>query len=102
MGLNERTKPVRVTYANFTNLGWRGWVGLIVGGALAIAAAVALVILSLGLALVLIPVVAIAAVWGRWRLRKMMADVEAKTARSGTGSTIEIEYEVVDDPRGRS
>jgi hypothetical protein len=102
MGSNRlETTALRVTYANFTNLGWRGWVGLIVGGALAIAAAVALVILSLGLALVLIPVVAVAALWGRWQLRKMMAEAEAQTAKPGAGRTIEIDYQVVDDPRDR-
>ncbi len=80
------------------NLGWRGWLGLIVGGALALAAAAALIVLSLGLALVLIPIVAVAALYGRWRLRKVMADINAEQARPGTGKTIEIEYEVVNDP----
>jgi hypothetical protein len=79
------------------NLGWRGWVGLIVGGALALAAAVALVILSLGLALILIPIVAIAALYGRWKLGKVVADINANAARPGAGKTIEIEYDVVGD-----
>jgi hypothetical protein len=86
---------VRVTYTNLPNLGWRGWLGLIVGGALALAAAAALIILSLGLALVLVPIVAAAALYGRWRLRKMMAAREAEGARPGAGKTIEIEYDVV-------
>lgn len=88
----------------FQNLGWRGWLGLIVFGAVGLAAAVALIVLSLGLAIVLVPVVAIAVVIGRWRLRKMMADVEKQRAgQPGAGRTIEIDYTVVDgdDRRGR-
>lgn len=81
------------------NLGWRGWIGLIVGGAVALAAAAALVILSLGLALFLIPVVAIAAFYGRWRLGKAMADFNAQQTRPGAGKTIEIDYAVVDDDK---
>lgn len=92
---------MRVRTFRIGNLGWRGWVGLVVGAAFALAAAVALVILSLGLALVLVPVVAIAALVGRWRLRKMMADVAAEAARPGTGRTIEIDYRVVDGEEGR-
>jgi hypothetical protein len=84
------------------NLGWRGWLGLIVGGALALAAAVALVILSLGLALILIPIVAIAALYGRWKLGKAVAEMNAQATRPGAGRTIEIEYDVVDDRDGES
>ena len=88
---------MRVRTFRVGNLGWRGWVGLIVGAAFALAAAAALIILSLGLALILIPVVAIAALIGRWRLRKMMADVQTEAARPGAGRTIEIDYRVVGD-----
>jgi membrane protein implicated in regulation of membrane protease activity len=92
---------LRVTYADFTRLGWRGWVGIIVGGAIAFAAAIALVILSLGLALVLIPVVAAAALWGRWRLRQMTAAATKQAAQPGAGKTIEIEYSVVGEDGDR-
>ena len=89
----------RIRQVYVGNLGWRGWIGLIVGAAFALAAAAALIVLSLGLALVLIPIVGVAALFARWRLRKMMA--EAETARPGAGRTIEIEYAVVDDDRDR-
>ena len=79
------------------NLGWRGKIGLVVAAALGIAAAIALVIVSLGVALILIPVVAIAMVIGRWRLRRMMADLDARrAANTGGERTIEIDYTVLD------
>lgn len=86
----------------FGSLGWRGWIALIIGSAVALAAAVALIILSLGLALVLIPVIAVAALYGRWKLRKAMADINAEAARPGAGKTIEIEYAVLDDRERRN
>ena len=98
-GSTTEAALARFQQIRFGNLSWRGWIGLVVGTALALAAAVALIVLSLGLALVLIPIVAIAALFGRWRLRKMMAEAEA--ARPGAGRIIEIEYAVVDDDRDR-
>ena len=85
----------------FDNLGWRGWVGVIVAGAVGLAAAIALIVLSLGLALVLVPLVAVGALYGRWRLRKVMAEAQAQQARTGDGKTIEIEYHVVDGDKRR-
>lgn len=91
------------TYSRFQmqTLGWRGWLTLIVFGALGVAAAVALIIVSLGLAIVLIPVVAIAVVIGRWRLRKMMAGLREQEERPGAGKTIEIDYSVIDGDERR-
>ena len=100
MGLNRRV-AVRVVYTNFSSLGWRGWVGLILGGAIVLAGAIALMVLAFGLALGLIPVVAVGALLARWRLRKAMAEAQAEAERPGTGKTIEIEYSVVDDPAER-
>lgn len=82
---------------SFGNLDWRGKIGVVVAAALGIAAAIALVIVSLGLALILIPVVAVAMIYGRWRLRKAMAEMNARrAANSGEGRTIEIDYTVID------
>ena len=79
------------------NLGWRGKIGIVVAAALGVAAAIALVIVSLGLALILIPVVGVAMIYGRWRLRRMMADLDARrAANTGDGRTIEIDYTVLD------
>ena len=90
----------------FSNLGWRGRLTLIVATAVGLAVAVALVVLSLGLLFVLIPVVAVAFAVGRWRLRKMM-DAAARTAAEHAGDggrTIEIDYHVIGkgdaEPRG--
>ena len=100
-GSTTEAELARFQQIRFRNLGWRGWIGVIVGTAFALAAAAALVILSLGLAIVLIPVVAVAAIYGRWRLRKAMADADAARTRPGAEQTIEIEYAVVDDDRDR-
>jgi membrane protein implicated in regulation of membrane protease activity len=100
-GSTTEAELARIRQFQVGNLGWRGWIGLIVGAAFAIAAAAALIILSLGLALVLIPIVGVAALFARWRLRKMMAEAEKAGSRPGAGQTIEIEYAVVDEDRDR-
>ncbi len=83
----------------FTRLGWRGQLGLVLAVALGLAAAAALVILSVGLALVLLPIVAVALFIGRWRLKKALNEAqkrwdEQQKTRAGY---IETEYVVVDD-----
>jgi hypothetical protein len=83
----------------FSRLGWRGQLGLVLAVALGLAAAAALVVVSIGLALVLLPIVAIAVLIGRWRLNKLMGEArkrweEQKQTRSGY---IETDYVVVDE-----
>ena len=85
-------------------LGWRSRVGLVVAVALGLAAAIALVIVSLGVALILLPVVALAVVIGRWRLRKMMTEAEARMRGAKAEHTeqqrvIETDYTVIDGER---
>ncbi len=84
----------------FSRLGWRGQIGLVLAVALGLAAAVALVIVSLGLALVLLPIVAIALFIGRWRLNKMMGQAQKdwrESQRFDSGHIIETGYVVADD-----
>jgi membrane protein implicated in regulation of membrane protease activity len=86
----------------FSRLGWRGQIGLVLAVALGLAAAGALVILSLGLALVLLPVVAIALLIGRWRLNRIMAEAQkdwAERQQYEAGRVIETQYVVDDDDR---
>lgn len=85
-------------------MGWRGRAGLVVAIALGLAAAIALIVVSLGIALILLPVVALAVVIGRWRLRKMMTEAEARMQagqreRAEMQRVIETEYTVVDGER---
>ena len=90
----------------FSNLGWRGRISLIVATAVGLAVALALIVLSFGIALVLVPVVAVAFVVLRRRLRKAM-DAAARAPaeqNDGGGRTIEIDYRVIgkDDAEPRS
>lgn len=81
-------------------VGWFGKLGMLLGAALAMGIVAALVILSLGLAIILLPIVAIAALVGWWRLRKIMAEArEEGGVRRPGGRVIETEYEVVDGDR---
>lgn len=82
----------------FSRLGWRGQLGLVLTVALGLAAAAALVVVSIGVALILLPIVAVALFIGRWRLRKMMGEAqrhweEQQKTRPGY---IETDYVVVD------
>ena len=84
--------------------GWRSRVGLVVAVALGLAATIALVIVSLGVALILLPVVALAVVIGRWRLRQMMTEAEARmraaqSERAEQQRVIETDYTVIDGER---
>ena len=84
----------------FSRLGWRGQIGLILAIALGVAAAIALVVLSLGLALVLVLVVAVALLIGRWRLNRLMAEAvrrEEERQRANSRRVIETDYVVVDE-----
>jgi membrane protein implicated in regulation of membrane protease activity len=84
----------------FSRIGWRGQLGLILAVALGLAAAAALIILSLGLALVLLPIVAIALFIGRWRLSRLMAEAQKRAQereRAASGRVIETTYDVVDE-----
>ena len=87
----------------FSRLGWRGQLGLVLAVALGLAAAAALVVVSIGLALVLLPVVAIALVIGRWRLNKLMNEARKRHAeqQQKRNGYIETEYAVVDDEGDR-
>jgi len=81
-------------------VGWRGTLGMILATALALGIVAALVVLSLGLAIVLLPVVAVLALIGWFRWRKIVA--AAAREEAGRGSRvriIETEYQVVDDDR---
>ncbi len=93
--------PVYRTF-QFSRLGWRGQLGLVLAVALGLAAAAALVVVSLGLALVLLPVVVVALLIGRWRLNRLMGQAqkrwqeqqEQQKSRSGY---IETDYAVLDE-----
>lgn len=87
----------------FSRLGWRGQIGLVLVIALGLAAAAALVVVSIGVALILLPIVAVALFIGRWRLRRMMGDAqkrwqEQQEKRSGY---IETDYDVIDGDDAR-
>lgn len=87
-------------------VGWRGTLGMILAAALGLGVVAALIVLSLGLAIVLLPVVAVLALigWFRWRRIIAAARDQAGQGRSGV-RIIETEYQVVDgdrdDSRGR-
>lgn len=83
----------------FSRLGWRGQLSLVLAIALGIAAAAALIVVSLGVALVLLPIVAIAVLIGRWRLNRMMGEARRRSEeqRQSRSGYIETEYVVVDD-----
>jgi membrane protein implicated in regulation of membrane protease activity len=87
------------SFQQFSRLGWRNQVGLVLALALGLAAAIALIVLFFGLALIILPIAAIALFIGRWRLRKVLNEAqkrwdEQQRTRSGY---IETEYTVVDD-----
>lgn len=80
---------------NFGDLGWRGRLGVILATVLGLAAVVALIIASVGLFLILLPVAAVAVLIGRWRLKKLMEQEQARQ-RSAAPRVIETEYTVVE------
>lgn len=88
----------------FSRLGWRGQLGLVLAVALGLAAAAALVVVSVGMALILLPIVVVALVIGRWRLNRLMNQArkrwqeQQQQTRSGY---IEGEYVVINDDDDR-
>jgi membrane protein implicated in regulation of membrane protease activity len=80
-------------------IGWRGTLGMILAAALALGIVAALVVLSLGLAIVLLPVVAVVALIGWFRWRKIIAAAQDEARRGHGVRIIETEYEVVDGDR---
>jgi hypothetical protein len=79
----------------FDDLTWRGKIGVTLVTVVGLAAIAALIILSFGLFLILLPVAAVAVLIGRWRLRKLMEQEQARQ-RAAQPQTIEIDYRVVD------
>lgn len=79
--------------------GWRGTLSLILGAALGLGIIGALVLLALGVAIVLLPVVAVGALVGWWRWRRIVASAsEAQTrATDPSGRVIEVDYRVIGD-----
>jgi len=80
-------------------VGWRGTLGMILATALALGIVAALVVLSLGLAIVLLPVVAVGALIGWFRWRKIIAAAQDEARRDGKVRIIETDYEVIDGDR---
>jgi membrane protein implicated in regulation of membrane protease activity len=90
---------MRYQQIEFRQVGWRGTLGLILAAALGLGIVAALVVLSLGLAIVLLTVVAVLALIGWFRWRKIIAAAREEAARGGRVRIIETDYEVVDDDR---
>jgi len=82
-------------------VGWRGTLGMILATALALGIIAALVVLSLGLAIVLLPIVAVVALIGWFRWRKIIAAAQDEARRDGKVRIIETDYEVIDGDRDR-
>jgi hypothetical protein len=79
----------------FDDLTWRGKLGVMLAMVVGLAAVSALILISFGLFLILLPVAAVAVLVGRWRLRKLMEQEQARQ-RATQPQTIEIDYQVVD------
>lgn len=81
-------------------VGWRGTLGAILAAALGLGIVAALVVLSLGLAIILLPVVAVVALIGWFRWRKIIAAAREQAGEQrGSVHIIETEYQVVDGDR---
>jgi hypothetical protein len=91
---------MRYQQIEFRQVGWRGTLGMILAVALGLGIVAALVVLSLGLAIVLLPVVAVLALIGWLRWRKIIAAAR-DAGRGGRVRIIETDYEVVDGDRDR-
>lgn len=85
----------------FRQIGWRGTLGLILALALGLGIVVALAIVSLGVAILLLPVVAIAALVGWFRWKRIVAAARKEAAQQPGEQIIEIDYEVIDRGNGR-
>ena len=79
-------------------VGWRGTLAMILATALGLGIVAALVVLSLGLAIILLPIIAVVALIGWFRWRKILAAAREQAAqRPGGAPIIETEYEILDD-----
>ena len=87
--INGRNGPRIVTVPR-----WAQGVGVV----LAAFAGLALLVLGAGLALVAIPALIGFGVYGRWKLKKMMAEMQAEAEAPPPG-VIDAEYRVIDDRR---
>lgn len=92
---------MRYQQIEIRQVGWRGTLGMILAAALGLGIVAALVVLSLGLAIVLLPVVAVLALIGWFRWRKIIAAAREDAGRGGRVRIIETDYEVVDGDRDR-
>jgi len=91
---------MRYQQIEIRHVGWRGTLGAILAAALGLGLVAAIVVLSLGLAIVLLPVIAVIALIGWFRWRKIIAAARDQADRSpGGGRIIETEYQVVDGDR---
>ncbi len=73
---------------------WVQGLGVVLAGF----AGVALLVLGAGLALIAIPVLIGFGLYGRWRLKKMMAEMQEQADAPPPG-VIDAEYRVIDDRR---
>lgn len=97
---------MRYQQIEIRQVGWRGTLAMILAAALGLGIVVALVVLSLGLAIVLLPVIAVMALIGWFRWRKIIAAARDEARRQQRGARIiETDYEIIDgdrdDRRGR-
>lgn len=96
---------MRYQQIEIRQVGWRGTLAMILAAALGLGIVAALFVLSLGLAIVLLPVVAVLALIGWFRWRKIIAAAREEAGSGGRGGKvriIETDYEVVDrDDDGR-
>jgi len=94
---------MRYQQIEIRQVGWRGTLGAILAAALGLGLVAAIIVLSLGLAIVLLPVIAVIALIGWFRWRKIIAAAREQAERGPGGApTIETEYQIVDeDRRGR-
>lgn len=92
---------MRYQQIEFRQVGWRGTLGLILATALGLAIVATVIVLSLGIAILLLPVVAVVALIGWFRWRKIVAAARDGAARGPDGRIIEAEYEIIDGDRKR-
>ncbi len=87
------------SFQQFSRLGWRNQIGLLLAVALGLAAAIALLVLFFSLAIIILPVAAIALLIGRWRLKRVLNEAQKRweEQQQGRSGYIETEYSVVDD-----
>jgi hypothetical protein len=92
---------MRYQQIEIRQVGWRDTLGMILAAALGLGIIAAFVVLSLGLAIVLLPVVAVVALVGWFRWRKIVAAARDDARGGHEGRIIETDYQVVDRGGGR-